>query len=160
MKFLLIAALICFQAAAPAKAQNENASPQAKAKAKGGDVDVNFPLSTLPPPAVEAFRDCPPPGNPQGLNCPSKRRRLAQWNPRCHSSMNVLDELVSCWSQDAVMAKEDIPSTCDNEMYDVSLYTLEGVHFFLLGKKQDADNTNCPSNQTLQWINRELEGIR
>ena len=44
------------------------------------------------------------------------------------------------------MAKEDIPSTCDNEMYDVSLYTLEGVHFFLLGKKQDADSTNCPSN--------------
>lgn len=57
------------------------------------------------------------------------------------------NELVSCWSQDGGMLKEDIPSKCDDVVYDTGIYVLPGgPHFFILGVKQDANVKGCPPN--------------
>lgn len=100
------------------------------------------------------------------------RRRLLQWSPRCLSASLLQsskaidtallkdlikdDELVYCSSQDASIAKKDIPSNCFDEMYHVDLSAVIGVsHFFLVGSKAEDsnENENCPASIAMDQFN-------
>ncbi len=81
--------------------------------------------------------DCPAKGN--GDTCTVK---LAQQD-------EAGNDLVTCFAEDSTITKEDIPTECDDEMYDMALYALPGPHFILAGTKSlDSSSVNpiCPKS--------------
>lgn len=58
-------------------------------------------------------------------------------------------DLVTCFAEDSTITKEDIPTECDDEMYDMALYALPGPHFILAGTKSlhsSSVNPICPKS--------------
>jgi hypothetical protein len=59
------------------------------------------------------------------------------------------NDLVTCFTEESAIMKEDIPAECDDEMYDMALYALPGPHFILAGTKSlDSSSVNpiCPKS--------------
>jgi len=58
-------------------------------------------------------------------------------------------DLVTCFTEDSTITKEDIPTECGDEMYDMALYALPGPHFILAGTKSlhsSSVNPICPKS--------------
>ena len=91
-------------------------------------------------PDVEYQVDCP--ASDDGDKCAVKR---------VNQQGEDDNDLVACFTEDSIITKEDIAAECDDEMYDMALYTLPGPHFILAGTKSlDLDpsysNTICPKS--------------
>jgi hypothetical protein len=88
--------------------------------------------------------DCPAKGN--GDTCTVTE--LAQQD-------EAGNDLATCFEEDSIITKENIPAECDDEMYDMALYALPGPHFILAGTKSlDSSSVNpiCPKSIAFSTI--------
>ena len=90
------------------------------------------------------------PGVKYEVNCPA-----SEDGNTCivHEQMAQQDEagsdLVTCFTAESIISKEDIPAECSDENYDVALYALTGPHFILAATKSldlSSVNANCPES--------------
>ena len=83
------------------------------------------------------------------VNCPASEDGNTCIVKQMAQQVGAGDDLVTCFAEESVISKEDIPTECDNEMYNVTLHALTGPHFVLAATKSlDSSSANpiCPQS--------------
>jgi hypothetical protein len=103
------------------------------------------------------------PGKMYEVNCPASKdgntcivRDMAQQD-------EAGNDLVTCFAEESIISKEDIPTECDNEMYNVTLHALTGPHFILAATKSlDSSSANpiCPQSLAFSTMDGGQSGTK
>ncbi len=83
------------------------------------------------------------------VNCPASKDGNTCIVKQMAQQDEAGNDLVTCFAEESIISKEDIPTECKKEMYNVTLHALTGPHFILAATKSlnsSSDKPICPQS--------------
>lgn len=89
--------------------------------------------------------------SPPGIRCGREPKESAV-QQQCYTTGDQAS-LVSCWSKESLLGKDDIPLACFELKYALNLNFLPGPHFMLLAAREEGTHDiKCPSNVVFDYV--------